>query len=445
VQRRFEGFLRATEHAIAPGVRQAAAQRASLAPAAAGVLAPDSVRTFHVVANLTGSQFKDVTARLRYAGSHVVFYVDSAGAGFTDAQYAELGRLFDNDLYEIDASAFGAESDIDGNGRVVALFTPVVNAMVPASECNAQGFVTGFFYGPDLLPSFPHSNAGEIFYSFIPDTNATYSCKHTPAYVKSVLPATFIHELQHLISYSQHVVTRGGQEEETWLNEGLSHVAEELGAQYYMRRFPYPTGRSNLEQIYPDSAGPFITNDLLNAYLYLSTPRAASGTSYKAEGSAMERGATWLFLRWLRQQKGDGVLARLVQTSLTGLANVETQSGERFGSLFGDWSIALYADSLVGVPRSAVPPRFHYGDIALRRELDRIALIDGFTVPFPLPLYNLQPGGSLSAAMPPGTFSHALSRARVGGGLLSMQFSRGDLTPFGGKEGAQVSIFRLPP
>ena len=38
-----------------------------------------------------------------------------------------------------------------------------------------------------------------------------------------------IHEFQHMISFNQHVLVRGGNAEETWLNEGLSSFAEELG------------------------------------------------------------------------------------------------------------------------------------------------------------------------------------------------------------------------
>ena len=32
-----------------------------------------------------------------------------------------------------------------------------------------------------------------------------------------------------MISYNQHVLVAAGSAEDTWLNEGLSHFAEELG------------------------------------------------------------------------------------------------------------------------------------------------------------------------------------------------------------------------
>ena len=159
-----------------------------------------------------------------------------------------------------------AFADLDGDGHVVVLLTPVANRMSIASECVQRGYVTGFFYGVDLLERDPHSNRGEVFYGFVPDSTGRYSCAHTASDVERTLQATFPHELQHLISFNQHVLVRGGAPEATWLNEGLSHAAEELVARMYDARYPAPLGRGTREQLYPDSAGPYIAPQLLNAY-----------------------------------------------------------------------------------------------------------------------------------------------------------------------------------
>ena len=74
-----------------------------------------------------------------------------------------------------------------------------------------------------------------------------------------------------------------------------------------------------------------------------------------------ERGATWLFLRWLASPKGEGIFGQLVQTSNTGIANIEAVAAEPFGALFGDFSAALVVDSIPGVPRTSVPTRFRFG------------------------------------------------------------------------------------
>ena len=47
-----------------------------------------------------------------------------------------------------------------------------------------------------------------------------------------------------MISFFHHVVARGGEAEEHWLNEGLSHIAEELASRVFERRYPAPLGRS---------------------------------------------------------------------------------------------------------------------------------------------------------------------------------------------------------
>ena len=357
VHRQFETRLRGIERAIAPRVRaEAMASRSAASRLSAAVSQPPAIgstRDFHVVAALDGSSFTSATGRLIYAGDHVLLYADTIGQGFSDAQYQSLGALFDKDLYGIDVKAFGGPSDIDQNGRVIAFFTPKINELIALTNCAFAGYVTGFFYSTDLLASDPHSNKGEIFYSFVPDSTGAFSCPHTAASVLYVVAGTFLHELQHMISYNQHVLVRGGAPEQTWLNEGLGQIAEELGSEYYEAKFPPPTGRSTTTQLFPDSAGPLIQPQLLDAYVYLGSTRAHSVTSYNGGGSLEERGATWLFLRWLASQKGEDIFGRLVQTSDTGVANIRTQTGEQFGALFGDFSAALAVDSIPGVPRAS--------------------------------------------------------------------------------------------
>ena len=447
-QRELEAYLRRAERAIAGQVRAEVAARgpeSALFQPAAAPPALGSTRDFKVLATLDGTAFTSVRARLRFAGQHVLVYTDTLGAGFTDQQYQTLGTLFDHDLYGIDVDAFGSESDIDHDGRVLALFTPAVNRLVRAQDCGQFGFVTGFFYGLDLLVASPNSNKSEIFYSFVPDSAAQYSCAHSVKDVLNILPGTFVHEFQHMINFNQHVLARQGDNEETWLNEGLSHMAEELGSKFYETRFPPPLGRATTEQIYPDSAGPFIAPQLLNAYVYLNSTRTHSVTSYNSTGSVEERGATWLFLKWLVEQKGTDVLRRLVQTPKVGIPNVEAQAGEPFPTLFGDFSVALWVDSLVARPRNVVPLRYQFGALSLRRLMAREAVVSGFVVPFPLAAPFLQPGLPQLSAMLAGTMSLAQLRPVAGTSASSLQFSRQDFSEFARALGAQVTIIRLPP
>ena len=346
-------------------------------------------------------------------------------------------------LYTATVGAFGAPSDLDGDGHVVVLLTPVANRMSIASECVQRGYVTGFFYGVDLLERDPHSNRGEVFYGFVPDSTGRYSCAHTASDVERTLQATFPHELQHLISFNQHVLVRGGAPEATWLNEGLSHAAEELVARMYDARYPAPLGRGTREQLYPDSAGPYIAPQLLNAYLYLHAALDHSVTSYRGAGGIEERGATWLFLRWLADLKGDEVLGRLVRSNLTDIANVEHVAGEPFATLFGDFSVALLTDSIPGLPRPAAARRRYQGR-SLRQLMAREAVIAGFADPFPLSTYRLDPGGTLRSAMLPGTMMHALVTTGSPGSPVRLGFTTPVFAPFPVAARAQVTVVRLP-
>ncbi len=451
VNRDFEATLRRIERPIAPrasaqmNTQGALPARGASIAAAVALPALGSTRDFNVVAALDGSSFTTATGRLVYSGTNILVYGDTIGQGFTDAQLQAYGALFDKDLYAIDINAFGSVSDIDQNGRVIALFTPKINALVSTSSCAFAGYVTGFFYATDLMVSNPNSNKGEIFYSYVPDSAGTYSCPHTVSQVAQVVPGTFLHQLQHMISFNQHVLLRGGAEEDTWLNEGLGQIAEELGSEYYEAKYPPPSGRSTTTQIFPDSSGPFIQPQLLDAYVYLGSTRAHSVTSYNGGGSIEERGATWLFLRWLASQKGEGIFGRLVQTSKTGIANVEAEASETFGALFGDFSAALMVDSIPGAPRSSVPTRYRFGARNLRLLMAREATIETFMSPWPLPLYTLGIGGQLSASMIPGTMVHASITPPAGSANVTLTFSQPGALPFPSALGAQVTIFRMPP
>lgn len=309
---------------------------------------PGEQRTFKVCTTRQCNTFADATATAKAVGQRVAIFVDNEApaGGYTDPELAQVGNLFDDYLYPIDTVAFGRESDIDANGVVIVLLTHRVNALSP--DCNSTGSVVlGYFFGADLLPrsaaNNPGSNEAEIFYGLVPDP-LNPNCDISAGFASSRLPATFIHEFQHMISFNQHVLVRGGSSEDTWLNEGLSHFAEELG------------GRQIPDAECPVSgscAQDFLRGDLENGFEYLASPEQhflIEPSSSPAE--LAERGANWLFVRWLVDHfAGDTVLGtdltrRLVATRLIGEANAEAQTGAGFEVLLPEWQMANYLDDL---------------------------------------------------------------------------------------------------
>jgi hypothetical protein len=346
----FHSLLRSREQALARDPSRALFSRGRLRSSTREV--PPQVgeqRSFDVCSSSSCDDFVQATATARSVGQRVAIFVDDAApaGGYVDADLDRVRTLFDQYLYPIDTVAFGRESDVDANGVVIVLLTPKVNALSP--DCNSSGrIILGYFFGADLLPRSsinPGSNFAEVFYGLVPDPDNA-QCTISKDEANRRLPATFIHEFQHMISFNQHVLVRGGSAEDTWLNEGLSHFAEELAG----RQIPdveCPSSTSCAQE--------FLEGDLVNAFEYLISPEEffliEPGNS---TGKLEERGANWLFVRWLSDHfAGDNILGTdltraLVATSQVGSVNVSARTGVDFSILVGEWQLSNYLDDLPG-------------------------------------------------------------------------------------------------
>lgn len=446
-QEQLHATVRAAESRLRPDA-QLLASRAVVAAVDPGP------RQFSVLASLVdASKFTNISATPKFTGARVVLYVDDRAAGiYTDDDIAKLGAQFSDVLFDIDRASFGQESDIDGNGRVIVLLTPAVNALVPAADCASFGFATGFFYGFDLASSAPESNRAEVIYAMTADPTGSWSCPHTKTDVAALLPATMIHEFQHMISYNYHVLTHGGAAELPWLNEGLSHMAEELGSLYYEAKYPPPLGRTNATQLFPDSASSLIIGDVFNSYRYLRFSEQYSIVSCAPTSFCYtpERGAAWLFLRWLADATNDpGIFAKLVQSDKQGRQNVEAVVGRPFEELFGDFALALWADSIVGSPRSSVGPRNRFASRNLRRLYsalyDAYGPLGGVPQRFPISPIDIPPAERFQSAIRPGSVRAFRLRTPRGGGEVETALTAVSGEPLTVQEGAQLSILRVPP
>jgi hypothetical protein len=420
-----------------------------------------ATRDFKVLSSLTTSTYSTVTARLVYTGTNILLYVDNqptVSATFTDAEYENFGRQFDQDLYPIDITNFGSVSDIDANGKTFVLFTPLVNRLtLNSGQCGS--YVAGFFNGADLSGN-TNANRGEIFYSSVPGEpagGATCTALGLDV-VRRSAPATFIHELQHMISYNQHVLSRNSTTESVWLNEGLSHMAEELGGKLYETRYPCPNlppcpvspGRASTAQIFPDSAQGFLPPNFSNAYDFFAGRLDFSLTSPTNFGTIEERGVAWLFLRYLADQKGDAKLRELVQTRNVGTANIEAVAGEQFPALYADFLTATLLDDFPGATAGQISARHQYSSRNLRAIYARLNSIAPAQYPTAYPLdvafvstaERLTPASAvLSRQMKPGSldlFSFTSTTASAG---LVFKPATGS---FQSNLNAQVTVVRLP-
>ena len=345
----FDRMLREREAALAadPANRSRPPSGPERAPAA-GPPAVGDVRTFKTCKNVTCSAFDSVAATARFVGTKAAIYMDNnvpTADTLRDVDYQDLGRTFDTYHYPIDRAAFGAESDLDQNDRIIILMTKSVNNLTP--DCT-NGRVLGYFFGLDLITTGAqavNSNKGEIFYTFVP-APATATCTATSrSQAIGAIKPTLIHELQHMISWNQRVILGSGQAEETWLNEAMSHFAEELGG----RQIP------NAECVgFNSCRSQYISGDIINTYDYLKdTESNFLIYPISSNGTLEERGASWNFLRWVIDQfatdtlLGGDLTPRLV-TGPGGAGTFNALTGQSFSTLVTEWLLAAYLDDRPG-------------------------------------------------------------------------------------------------
>ena len=284
---------------------------------------------------------------------HTIVLIDqeAPAGGYTDAELTAFATSFDTLGYPLDTLNFGAPADIDGNGRVAILFTPGVN-LIPGPPGS---FIGGLFYARDLfaatgVASCAGSNEGELFYMAVPDPNQTINGNYrSKTALSNLVLATLVHEFQHLINASRRMFVNNAASnaEEPWLNEGLSHIAEEL--LYY--RVSGNTARANISldvlrtsQAQVDAFNTYIAQNFGRLAQYLAAPSTNSPFA-QTDGLAM-RGAIWELLRYSADRKGGNernTWYALVNSSASGQANFNAVFGDIIANT-RDWAVAQFLD-----------------------------------------------------------------------------------------------------
>jgi hypothetical protein len=305
---------------------------------------------------------KNRTARVAAVSNTAIIVADTDNptGGFTDAEYMSFATMFDTLIHPLDIAQFGAPSDIDKNGKIVIFFTKEVNALTP--KTGSDGTVGGFFFERDLFPTTGNaqfqgcagSNFAEMFYMLVPDPTGVFSVSHSKQEVLEITPGTIAHEYQHLINAGRRMYVNDADDfEDTWLNEGLSHIAEEL--LYYKVSGNSPRQNIGFTQLVSSQAAASAFNNYQgdnNARYeqFLAKPNRTS--VYGGEDSLETRGAAWSLLRYLADHRGTGdgdVWMQLANSRLRGHINVARVFGANYMTQIRDWATSVYADDVPGV------------------------------------------------------------------------------------------------
>jgi hypothetical protein len=170
----------------------------------------------------------------------------------------------------------------------------------------------------------------------VPDPQGQFGDSRPRELELGVLPSILAHELQHMVHYNERMLVRQATRQEAlWLSEALAQSAETLVGDSLLRRGDAARALRYLEPTYQ------------RARAYLRDPGAVSLLVSAGQGSLEERGAGWLFLRYLQGHHPSGgadLLRGLTRTTRAGLENLEAVTERSWLESFSDWSVATYTD-----------------------------------------------------------------------------------------------------
>ncbi|HET9905406.1 MAG TPA: hypothetical protein VFQ23_02160 [Anaerolineales bacterium] len=156
------------------------------------------------VSNTDDNENFQVTATLRYITDHMYFWIEN-GVSYLDSDVKRLGDTFENEMYPTNREFFGSERSpgIDNDPRIYILYAGGTGAS------NGGYFSSPDEYNPLVLE---YSNGHEMFVFNADNIDLATETAY------SVLA----HEFQHMIHFNTDA------NEDTWMNEGFSMVAELL-------------------------------------------------------------------------------------------------------------------------------------------------------------------------------------------------------------------------
>ncbi len=228
------------------------------------------------VSTKTGKE--TITVKALAVGEKAVVWADTTAAHpalIDPAVVQEFLTDFEKTILPRARSIFGVESDLDNDGHIALIFSPLVYDTAVA-----------FFTSCDLNPGFgcPAGNQGEYLYLTPP--NAIPPPYNTPNAIKEILA----HELSHMIHYNRKVLKNGigGSNESAYMHEGIGAIAQDV--------LGYQSGN-----LYVTKAG----LDEIDDYSLADT--VADGVQYDLSRDGALRGGSYLFVRWFYDRAGGDV------------------------------------------------------------------------------------------------------------------------------------------
>jgi hypothetical protein len=326
---------------------------------------------------------------------------------FTQAQMDSITQEFDDITFPTDAAYFNTPTDVDGNSRIIMLFTGEINKLTdPDTE---GGFVGGFFFAGDFFPptdtpqaqGCAESNQAEVFYLLSPDPTGKFGNIRTTSSVRQGTRGTIAHEFQHMINAGNRFQNpQANSFESTWLDEALAHFAEDAvgrAVKGFGDLQPFTFAQilpCNTPCTQANDFNAFFFQNLARLSSWMDKPDTFSPMSSEADTSLAVRGAAWAFVRYAADNYSNG-LPRTLTHALsvgpdTGVKNFTAAAKAPIDTLVKGWLVSMYADDL-GI--TSLDPKYQYASYSFRSVMPPVAkvILDQQVASYPL---HIQPIGT---------------------------------------------------
>ena len=319
----------------------------TLAPAASTL--PNTLRFDTVTSTCTAAASDSATANLLYQNADMAIYQDSAQALTTPVSTADATRManyYSSYAKAMITSYFGANPDIDNNGKLIVLVTP------PAS-----GNTAAFVWPGDLISrsgsgGCATSNERDMIYFNAGLINMMDS---VPADWQA-LP-TVAHEAKHVVSLYDRLVNKTFQP--TWMEEGTAEISGEMSSRIAWAANGGPAVGAQVTKSDFASSGVnqydygVLLRMARTVYYLSSQPNGLVVAPTGADPNESIYGSGWHFFRWLGDGYGgastalaDSSFFRQQTDSLTaaGTAGLQSITGQSFPTLVNQFIAAVSLD-----------------------------------------------------------------------------------------------------